>query len=109
MALRRANRVRAKTAIHVGCVGTDDSFTAPLREFTPFGLSVTTRREFKVGTILRLGIKMDADYFRAAAVVRSQFPGGFAVEFLSMNAMDRGLLRRLYLRVQMAARQAGAG
>jgi hypothetical protein len=90
-------------------MGADDRFTAPLREFTPFGLSVTSQREFKVGTIFRLGIKMDADYFRAAAIVRAQFPGGFAVEFLSMTAMDRELLRRLYQRVQMAAREPGAG
>jgi hypothetical protein len=109
MALRRADRVRAKTALQVGFVGTEDRFTAPLREFTPYGLSVTTKREVRIGTIFRLGIKMDADYFRAAAVVRAQLPGGFAVEFLSMNAMDRELMRRLYLRVQMAGREPAAG
>jgi hypothetical protein len=31
------------------------------------------------------------------------------VEFLSMNAMDRELMRRLYLRVQMAGREPAAG
>jgi len=109
MARRRAERVGAQTAIHVGFVGTDDRFTAPLRDFSPFGLSVTTERECKVGTVLRLGIKIEADYFRAAAVVRRQFPGGFAVEFLSMTAMDRELVRRLYQRLHMAARSPGPG
>jgi hypothetical protein len=92
--------------MQVGFVGTDDRFTAILREFTPYGLSVTTQHECKVGTIFRLGIKMDLDYFRAAAIVRARLPDGFAVEFLSMTAMDRDLMRRLYLRVQMAAREA---
>jgi len=51
-----------------------------------------------------MGIQVGTDYFRAAAIVRAQIPGGFAVEFLSMTAMDRELMRRLYLRLQIAAR-----
>ncbi len=51
-----------------------------------------------------MGIQVGADYFRAAAVVRAKFPDGFAVEFLSMTAIDREMMRRLYLRLQMAAR-----
>jgi len=109
MQRRRAERLRAQTAMQVGFVGTDDRFTAPLNEFTPFGLSVTTQRQVRLGAVYRLGIKLDADYFRAAAVVRAQRPGGFAVEFLSMTTMDRELLHRLYLRVQVAARKPGAG
>jgi hypothetical protein len=93
----------------VGFKETDDSFTAPRRDFSLFGLSVTTERECKVGTILHLGIKMEADYFRAAAVVRQPFPGGFAVEFLSITAMDRELMGRLFQRLHMAARSPGPG
>jgi hypothetical protein len=93
----------------VGFVGVDQKFTAPLLEFSPFGLSVKTTREVKIGTIFRLGVKVGADYFRAAAITRSQFPGGFAVEFLSMGASDREMMRRLYLRLQIATREVNEG
>ncbi len=106
---RRAARVRAKTTLDVGFVGTDERFTAPLADFSPFGLSVKTTRKVKIGTVFRLGIKLGTEYFRAAAVVRSQFPDGFAVEFLSMSLVDRELLRRSYQRLQMAARNASPG
>ena len=93
----------------VGFVGVDQKFTAPMLDFSPFGLAVTTPREVKNGTIFRLGAKVGVDYFRASAITRRQFPGGFAVEFLSMNAIDREMMRRLYLRLQIAAREANAG
>jgi hypothetical protein len=93
----------------VGFVGDDQKFTAPLLDFSPFGLSVKTACEVKNGTIFRLGVRVGADYFRAAAVTRRQFPGGFAVEFLSMRATDREMIRRLYLRLQIAAREANEG
>ena len=93
-----------KSASHVGFVGTDVKFAAPLLDFSPFGLSVTTSQEVTLGMVFRLGIKVDADFFRAAAIVRARFPGGFAVEFLSMTPMDRELMRRLYLRLQMTDR-----
>lgn len=101
---RRATRFRTKGTTQVGFVGTGVKFSAPLLDFSPFGLSVKTSREVTTGTIFRLAIQLGADYFRAAAIVRAQIPGGFAVEFLSMTAMDRELMRRLYLRLQIAAR-----
>jgi len=107
MATRRATRVRANAIAPVGFVGTDVKFTAPLLDFSPFGLSVKTSHEVTNGTIFRLGIKVGTDYFRAAAVVRAKIPDGLAVEFLSMTAADREMMRRIYLRLQMAAR-AGA-
>ncbi len=88
----------------VGFVGPDDRFTASVIEFSPFGLSAKSARTVKTGTIYRLGLKIDADYFRAAAIVRSQFDGGFAVEFLSMTNQDRQLIQRLYQRVQFTSR-----
>jgi hypothetical protein len=106
---RRAARVHAETTLGVGFVGAGEGFAAPLVDFSPFGLSVKTTREVKVGTVFRLGIKIGAEYFRAGAVVRSQFPDGFAVEFLSMNSADRELLRRSYQRLQMATRTARSG
>jgi hypothetical protein len=106
---RRAARVQSKAILDVGFVGTDERFTAPLVDFSPFGFSVKTTRKVKVGSVFRLGIQIGADYFRAAAVVRSQLPEGFAVEFLSMSLVDRELLRRSYQRLQMAARNAQAG
>jgi hypothetical protein len=106
---RRAARIQSKTTLDVGFVGTDERFAAPLVDFSPFGLSVKTTRKVKIGTVFRLGIQIGADYFRAAAVVRSQTPDGFAVEFLSMSLVDRELLRRSYQRLQMAARNAKAG
>jgi hypothetical protein len=90
--------------VHVGFVGTELKFTAPLLEFSPFGLSVKTSRLVPIGTIFRLGVKVGADYFRAAAIVRVILDCGFAVEFLSMTAIDREMMRRLYLRLQMTAR-----
>lgn len=104
MATRRATRVRANAATQVSFVGADVKFTAPLLDFSPFGLSVKTSREITAGTIFRLGIQIGADYFRAAAIVRAKIPDGLAVEFLSMTAMDREMMRRLYLRLQIAAR-----
>jgi hypothetical protein len=106
---RRAPRVQAQTTLGVGFVGAGASFAAPLVDFSPFGLSVKATREVKVGTVFRLGIRIGSEYFRAAAVVRSRFPDGFAVEFVSMGLVDRELLRRSYQRLQMAARDARAG
>jgi len=108
MATRRATRFRAKTIAQVGFVGGDVTFTAPLLDFSPFGLSVKTSREVTVGTIFRLAIKVGADRFRAAAIVRAKIPDGLAVEFLSMTPVDRETMRRLYLRLQMAARAGDA-
>jgi hypothetical protein len=88
----------------VGFVGTDSKFTARLVDFSPFGLSVKTSREVPIGSIFRLAIQVGADYFRAAAAVRAKIPGGFAAEFLSMTAIDREMMRRLYLRLQIASR-----
>jgi hypothetical protein len=82
-------------------------FAAPLHEFSPFGFSVKTSREPTIGTIFRLGMKGGADYFRAAAIVRRKFPDGLVMEFLSMTAMDREMMRRLYLRLKTAPPAAG--
>jgi hypothetical protein len=52
------------------------------------------------GTVLRVGIEVGHEIFRAAAVVRHSEAGeGFAVEFIQMTSNDRALLRRLYLRL----------
>jgi len=101
---RRATRVPANATAQVSFVGTDAKFTAPLLNFSPFGLAVQTSREVTAGTIFRLGIQVGSDYFRAAAIARRTHPGVLAVEFLSMTAMDREMMRRLYLRLQIAAR-----
>jgi hypothetical protein len=102
-ARRRAVRALPHTPIEVGFVSTDGSFTAPLREFSPFGLSVGKPQPgVKIGRILRLAMRVDADCFRAAAIVRVCLPGGFAVEFLSMTPWDRELMHRLYRRLLRA-------
>lgn len=106
---RRATRVRAKAAIEVGFVGSQDKFTAPLLDFSPFGLSVKTTHEVKTGTIYKLGVSSGQDCFRAAAIVRALIPGGFAVEFLSFTPTDRELMRRHYARMQKAIRDATTG
>jgi hypothetical protein len=106
---RRATRVRAKTIIDVGFVGTDDRFTAPLLDLSPFGLSVKTSRKVKTGAIFKVGVRSGNDCFRAAAIVRALIPGGFAVEFLSMNPIDRELMRRHYARMLMIGRDALTG
>jgi len=106
VATRRATRVRSKACLQVDFGKTDVGFAAPLLDFSPFGLSVKTLREVATGTIFRLGIRVGSDYFRAAAIVRAKIPEGFAVEFLSMTAVDREMMRRLYLRLKIAAREA---
>jgi hypothetical protein len=104
MATRRATRLRPSGETQVALVGTSSKFTAPLLEISPFGLSVKSSREVEMGAIFKLVIAVGADYFRAASIVRAKIPGGFAMEFLSMTAIDRQVMRRLYLRLQMAAR-----
>ena len=101
---RRATRLRAQVATHVGFIRSEIKFTASLLDFSPFGLSVKASREVTTGTIFRLGIQVGSDCFRAAAIVRAIIPGGFGVEFLSMTPLDREMMRRFYLRLQMAAR-----
>lgn len=104
VATRRAVRLRPQAATQVGFVGTEAKFTGRLLDFSPFGLSVNSSREVAMGSVFRLGIQVGADYFRAAAIVRAIIPGGFAAEFVSMTAIDREMMRRLYLRLQIAAR-----
>jgi len=101
---RRATRVRANVSTPVGFIGSAEQFIAPLIDFSPFGLAVKTAREVKTGTIFRTGIQVGTGYFRAAAIVRRQETGMFAVEFLSMTPMDREMMHRLYLRLQMTGR-----
>lgn len=104
MATRRATRLRPSGETQVALVGTTSKFTAPLLEISPFGLSVKSSHEVEMGAVFKLVIAVGADYFRAASVVRAKIPGGFAMEFLSMTAIDRQVMRRLYLRMQIAAR-----
>jgi hypothetical protein len=109
MKARRAARVRAQSTIDVGFFGADDKFTAPLIDLSPFGLSVKSSREVKTGAIFKVGVRSGNDCFRAAAIVRALIPGGFAVEFLSMNPIDRDLMRRHYARMRMAGGDAKTG
>ena len=98
--------MRALSTIDVGFVGADVKFTAPLIDLSPFGLSVKTSREVKPGAIFKVGVRSGSDYFRAAAIVRALIPGGFAVEFLSMNPTDRDLMRRHYARMRLTGGDA---
>jgi hypothetical protein len=104
MATRRAIRLRPAADTQVALIGTSSKFIGSLLEISPFGLSVKSSQKVEIGTIFRLVIGVGADYFRAAAIVRTSIPGGFAMEFLSMTAIDRQMMRRLYLRLQVAAR-----
>ncbi len=106
MAARRATRLRPPAETHVAFTSTSTKFTAPLLEISPYGLSVKSSREVDIGTIFKLVIAVGSEYFRAAAIVRTNIPGGFAMEFLSMTAFDRQVMRRLYLKLQIAARPA---
>lgn len=106
MATRRAARLRPPAETQVAFIGTSSKFTAPLLEISPYGLSVKSTREVEIGTIFKLVISVGSEYFRAAAIVRTAIPGGFAMEFLSMTAIDRQVMRRLYLKLQIAARPA---
>jgi hypothetical protein len=73
--------------------------TGDLETLSPYGMFVRTQREVQPGTVLRVGIAVGHETFRAAAAVRHSQPGeGFAVEFIQMSASDRALLRRLYTR-----------
>ena len=65
MVQRRAQRVRFKSPIQAGFVAGDERFSGSLADFSPFGLSVRCPHDVKPGTIFRLGIKVDTDFFRS--------------------------------------------
>jgi len=89
--------------VPVGFVGSSQSLTADLVTLSPYGLFVRTKREVRPGTVLRVGIMVGHETFRATAVVRHSEAGvGFAVEFIQMTSNDRALLRRLYMRLSPA-------
>jgi hypothetical protein len=91
-------------------VGSRQSLTADLVTLSPFGLFARTKRDVPPGTVLRVGITVGHETFRATAVVRHSEPGvGFAVEFIKMTSNDRALLRRLYLRLSPPQVDQSAG
>ena len=97
MKARRSARVKVTAAIPVGFIGASHRLTGNLVTLSPHGLFASTKREVPSGTVLRVGIAMGHETFRAASVVRhSEAGAGFAVEFIQMSANDRALLRRLY-------------
>ena len=99
MRARRAARVKVTLVVPVGFVGASHRLTGDLVTLSPYGLFVRTKREVQAGTVLRVGIAVGHETFRAAAVVRHSEAGeGFAVEFIQMSSNDRALLRRLYMR-----------
>ncbi|MBZ5515155.1 MAG: PilZ domain-containing protein [Acidobacteriia bacterium] len=103
MKARRAARVKANSVIPVGFVGSSQSLTGDLVTLSPFGLFARTKRDVPSGTVLRVGITVGHEIFRATAVVRHSEAGeGFAVEFIKMTSNDRALLRRLYLQLSPA-------
>ena len=103
MKARRAARVKAKSVVPVGFVGSSQSLTGDLVTLSPFGLFARTKRDVPSGTVLRVGITVGHEIFRATAVVRHSEAGeGFAVEFIKMTSNDRALLRRLYLQLSPA-------
>ena len=90
-------RVKATSVIPVGFIGASHRLTGNLVNLSPHGLFASTKREVPFGTVLRVGITVGHETFRAASVVRhSEAGAGFAVEFIQMSANDRTLLRRLY-------------
>jgi hypothetical protein len=94
---RRAARVKVTLVVPVGLIGASQRLTGDLETLSPYGMFVRTAREVQTGTVLRIGIALGHETFRAAAVVRHSQPGkGFAVEFIQMSSNDRALLRRLY-------------
>jgi hypothetical protein len=104
MATRRAARLRPPSETQVALSGTDSKFTGSLLEISPYGLSVKSSQKVEIGTVLRLAIAVGGDFIRAAAIVRTIRPDGFAMEFLSMTTMDRQTMRRLYLKLEIATR-----
>ena len=105
---RRAERVRFQNPVQAGFIAGEERFAGSVGDFSPFGLAVETPHTVTPGAVYRLGIKVDAEYFRAAAIVRTKSQGGFGAEFLSMSPVDRELLRRLYMSVRRTVRLASA-
>lgn len=98
------------SVVPVGFVGSCQSLTADLVTLSPFGLFARTKRDVPPGTVLRVGITVGHETFRATAVVRHSEPGvGFAVEFIKMTSNDRLLLRRLYARLSPPQVDQSAG
>ena len=105
---RRAERVRFQNPVQAGFMAGDERFSGSLGDFSPFGLAVKTSHDVAPGAVYRLGIKVDTEYFRAAAIVRAKSCDGFGAEFLSMSPGDRELLRRMYTGVRRTLRLARA-
>ncbi len=96
-------RVKAKSVIPVGFLGAGHSLTGNLVTLSPYGLFARTKCDVQPGTLLRVGIEVGHEIFRALAAVKHSEAGkGFAVEFIQMSSNDRALLRRLYTRLSSA-------
>jgi hypothetical protein len=100
-AARRARRIRPRTKIAIGFIGSGVRSIGTIVDISMKGALIHCPDPFKAGDVVKLGIEMGHETMRIAATARRVIPGvGTGFEFTQMGRNDRALLRRLILRIE---------
>ncbi len=100
-AARRARRIRPRTRIEIGFIGSGVRSIGTIVDISMKGALIHCKEAFKPGDVVKLGIEMAHETMRIAATARRSIPGvGTGFEFTQMGRNDRSLLRRLILRIE---------
>lgn len=100
-ARRRARRVKPRTPIAIGFIGSGVRSTGTVVDLSMTGVLVRCSEDFEAGAPVRMGMELGHETIRMAASARRFIPGvGTAFEFTQMTHRDRSLLRRLILRIE---------
>ena len=100
-AARRARRIKPRTKIAIGFIGSGVRSTGTVVDLSMKGALIHCSDTFKPGDVVKLGIEMGHETMRIAATARRIIPGvGTGFEFTQMGRNDRALLRRLILRIE---------
>jgi len=100
LAGRKARRYRPDHAVTVGFVGTGHRFTGVLINISESGMMVKCAEDVEPGTMLRAGIEMGQETFRAVVIARRTVPEtGIGFEFQTMSPRDRQKLHLLLARI----------
>lgn len=100
-ARRRAKRVKPRTTIRIGFIGSGVRSAGSIVNLSMNGVLVRCPEQLEAGTAVRMGIEMGHETIRMAATAKRCIPGiGTAFEFTQMAHRDRSLLRRLVLRLE---------
>ncbi len=100
-ARRRARRVKPKTPITIGFIGSGVRSSGKIVDLSLTGVLVRCPEQLEPGTVVRMGVEMGHETIRLAATAKRCVPDvGTAFAFTQMSHRDRSLLRRLILRIE---------